>query len=317
MKVFNEYLKQTTIETLQQDVEKFNAASAGAIRLTTQGIDGDFLQESFWAGLHGAQRRVDRYAANSSQASTPLSQKQYDSVKIAGGFGPIIWEPSQLSWVQKNPEEALEVISRNLSESIMADQLNTAIAALVAAIGNQPTAVNDVSATAGITYVAINNAHALFGDASQRLVAQVMTGAMYHKLMGQNLANAERLFQFSGVQVVDILGKAVIITDAAALFESGTPDKQKVLSLADGAAMVMDGSDLITNIETTNGNQRIETTMQADYTFGMGLKGYTWDTANGGKSPTDAELATGSNWDLVANSIKASAGVLTIGDATK
>ncbi len=317
MKVFNEYLKQTTIETLAQDVEKFNASSAGAIRLTTQGIDGDFLQESFWAGLHGAQRRVDRYAANAPQASTPLSQKQYDAVKIAGGFGPIIWEPSQLSWVQKNPEEALEVISRNLSEAIMSDQLNTAIAALVAAIGNQSSATNDVSATAGISYVAINNAHALFGDASQRLVAQVMTGAMYHKLVGQNLANAERLFQSSGVQVVDILGKAVIVTDAAALYEAGTPNKQKVLSLADGAAVVMDGSDLITNIETSNGNQRISTTMQADYTFGLGLKGFTWDTANGGKSPTNAELSTGTNWDLVANSIKASAGVLTIGDATK
>lgn len=317
MKVFNEYLKQTTIETLQQDVEKFNAASAGSIRLTTQGIDGDFLQESFWAGLHSAQRRVDRYAANGAQSSTPLAQKQYDAVKIAGGFGPIIWEPAQLSWVQKNPEEALEVISRNLSESIMSDQLNTAIAALVAAIGNQSAAVNDVSATAGITYVGINNAHALFGDASQRLVAQVMTGAMYHKLMGQNLANAERLFTFSGVQVVDILGKAVIVTDAAALYEAGTPNKEKVLSLADGAAVVMDGSDLITNIQTSNGKERIETTMQADYTFGLGLKGYTWDTANGGKSPTNAEVSTGTNWDLVANSIKASAGVLTIGDAAQ
>lgn len=317
MKVFNEYLKRTTIETLAQDVEKFNASSAGAIRLTTQGIDGDFLQESFWAGLHGAQRRVDRYAANGAQASTPLAQKQYDSVKIAGGFGPILWEPSQLSWIQKNPEEALEVISRNLSEAIMADQLNTAISALAGAIGNQPSATNDVSATAGVTYVAINNAHALFGDASQRLVAQVMTGAMYHKLVGQNLANAERLFQFSGVQVVDILGKAVIITDAPALYEAGTPNKQKVLSLADGAAVVMDGSDLITNIETSNGKERIETTMQADYTFGLGLKGFTWDVANGGKSPTNAELSTGTNWDLVANSIKASAGVITIGDATK
>ena len=317
MKVFNEYLKRTTIETLAQDVEKFNASSAGSIRLTTQGIDGDFLQESFWAGLHGAQRRVDRYAANGNQASTPLAQKQYDSVKIAGGFGPILWEPSQLSWIQKNPEEALEVISRNLSEAIMSDQLNTAISALAAAIGNQPTATNDVSATAGVTYVAINNAHALFGDASQRLVAQVMTGAMYHKLVGQNLANAERLFQFSGVQVVDILGKAVIITDAPALYEAGTPNKQKVLSLADGAAVVMDGSDLITNIETSNGKERIETTMQADYTFGLGLKGFTWDVANGGKSPTNAELSTGTNWDLVANSIKASAGVITIGDATK
>ena len=317
MKVFNEYLKKITIETLAQDVEKFNAASAGSIRLTTQGIDGDFLQESFWAGLHSAQRRVDRYAANGAQAATPLTQKQYDSVKIAGGFGPILWEPSQLSWVQKNPEEALEVISRNLSEAIMSDQLNTAIAALVAAIGNQPTATNDVSATAGVDYIAINNSHALFGDASQRLIAQVMTGAMYHKLIGKNLTNAEKLFTFSGVQVVDILGKAVIITDAAALYEAGTPNKQKVLSLADGAAMVMDGSDLITNIQTSNGKERIETTMQADYTFGLGLKGFTWDTANGGKSPTSAELATGTNWDLVANSIKASAGVITIGDATK
>ncbi|MFY1007839.1 major capsid protein [Pseudomonas juntendi] len=317
MKVFNEYLRHATIETLTQDVDKFNAASAGSIRLTTQGIDGDFLQESFWAGLHGAQRRVDRYAANGNQAATPLSQKQYDSVKIAGGFGPILWEPAQLSWVQKNPEEALEVISRNLSEAIVSDQLNTAIAALVAAIGNQPGAVNDVSATAGVDYIAINGAHALFGDASARLIAQVMTGAQYHALIGKNLANNQQLFQAGGVLVVDVLGKAVIVTDAPALYEAGTPNKQKVLSLADGAAMVMDGSDLITNIETSNGKERIETTMQADYTFGLGLKGYTWDTANGGKSPTNSELSTGTNWDLVANSIKGSAGVMTIGDATK
>ncbi|WP_429949630.1 major capsid protein [Comamonas sediminis] len=317
MKVFNEYLKSATIETLAQDVAKFNAASAGAIQLTTQGIDGDFLQESFWAGVHSAQRRVDRYATNGAQAATPLAQKQYDSVKIAGGFGPVLFEPSQLSWIQKSPEEALEVISRNLSEAIMSDQLNTAIAALAAAIGNQAGAVNDVSATAGVTYVAINGAHAKFGDASARIIAQVMTGAMYHKLIGQNLANANHLFQFQGVTIVDILGKAVIVTDAPALFTAGTPDKEKVLSLVSGAAVVSDGSDLITNIDTTNGKSRIESTMQADYTFGLGLKGYTWDTANGGKSPTDTEIATGSNWDLVANSVKASAGVMTIGDAAK
>ncbi|RKL21411.1 hypothetical protein BFJ72_g14884 [Fusarium proliferatum] len=317
MKVFNEYLKLATIETLAQDVAKFNAASAGSIQLTTQSIDGDFLQESFWAGINSAQRRVDRYASNGAQSATPLAQKQYDTVKIAGGFGPILWEPGQLSWIQKSPEEALEVISRNLSEAIMADQLNTAIAALVAAIANQAGATNDVSATAGITYSAINSAHAKFGDASARIVAQVMTGAMYHKLIGQNLANAEKLFTFSGVTIVDILGKAVIVTDAPSLFTAGTPDKVKVLSLVNGAAVVSDGSDLITNIQTTNGKNRIETTMQADYTFGLGLKGYTWDTANGGKSPTDAELATGTNWDLVSNSVKASAGVITIGDAAK
>jgi len=322
MKVFNEYLKSTTIETLAQDVEKFNSASAGAIRLTTQGIDGDFLQESFWAGLHGAQRRVDRYTANGDQAATALAQKQYDAVKIAGGFGPILWEPSQLAWIQKSPEEALEVISRNLSEAIVADQLNTVIAALVAAISNQAAAVNDVSGTAGITYAAINAAHAKFGDASGRLVAQVMNGTTYHALIGQNLGNTQQLFRAGDVTIVDILGKAVIVTDAPSLYSEAVvtpaaPAKQRVLSLADGAGMVMDGSDLITNIDTGNGKQRIETTFQADYSFGLGLKGFTWDTANGGKSPGNAELGTGSNWDLVANSVKASAGVITIGDATK
>jgi len=322
MKVFNEYLKNATIETLAQDVEKFNAASAGAIRLTTQGIDGDFLQESFWAGLHGAQRRVDRYAANGAQSATPLSQKQYDAVKVAGGFGPILWEPSQLSWIQNSPEEALEVISRNLSEAIVADQLNTVIAALVAAISNQAAATNDVSATAGVTYAAINAAHAKFGDASGRLVAQVMNGVTFHDLIGKNLTNAQQLFRAGDVTIVDILGKAVIVTDSPALYSAAVADpaapaKQRVLSLADGAGMVMDGSDLITNIETSNGKGRIETTFQADYSFGLALRGYTWDTANGGKSPTDAKLATGSNWDLVASSIKASAGVITIGDASK
>jgi hypothetical protein len=320
MKVFNEYLKKTTIETIAQMVEKFNAASAGAIRLTPQGIDGDFLQESLWAGLHAAQRRVDRYAANGDQAATVLAQIQANSVKVAGGFGPILWEPAQLSWIQKNPAEALEVISRNLSEAIMADQLNTAIAALVAAISNVAGATNDVSATAGVTYGAINGAHAKFGDASGLLVAQVMTGEVFHKLVGQNLANASQLFNSQSVNIVDILGRPVIVTDAPALYQaqvSPAPNLQKVLSLADSAAIVHDGSDVVTSVQTSNGKERIETTFQADYSFGMGLKGYAWDIANGGKSPTNAELATGSNWDLFVNSVKSSAGVITIGDAAQ
>lgn len=317
MKVFSQYIKHATIETLAQQVEKFNGASNGAIRLTTQGVDGDFLQESIWKGLHSAQRRVDRYATNSAQAATALAQLQANSVKIAGGFGPILWEPAQLSWIQKDPAEAIEVISRNLSEAIVADQLNTAIAALVAAISNVATATNDVSATAGITYAAINAAHAKFGDASGSLVAQVMTGEVFHKLIGQNLANAEQLFNSQSVNIVSILGRPVVVTDAPSLYETGTPNKQKVLSLSDSAAIVHDGSDIETNVESSNGKERIETTFQADYTFALGLKGYAWDIANGGKSPTNAEIATGSNWDMFVASVKNTAGVITIGDADK
>ena len=315
MKVFNQYLQDATIETVSQEIDKFNAQSNGAIVLTSQGFDGDFMQEAMFKSLHSAQRRVDRYAANSSASSTALAQIQDNIVKVAGGFGPVIWEPAQLSWIRQNEAAAIEAISRNLTEAIIQDQLNTGIASAVGAISNVAGLTNDVSASSAITYAAINDGHAKFGDRSMALVASVMTGATYHKLVGQNLANATRLYQFEGVLIVDILGKPTIITDAPALYAAGTPNKAKVLSLASGGIVISDGSDLITNIETTNGNQRIDTTMQADYAFGVGLKGFAWDITNGGKSPTDAELATGTNWDQFVTSIKDTAGVITIGDA--
>ncbi|WP_273794913.1 major capsid protein [Brucella intermedia] len=317
MQVFNKYFMPAIIETLAQMVQKFNAASNGAIRLTTDGFEGDFLQESFFASIHSAQRRVDRYAAQAAAAATDLTQQKHSSVKIAGGFGPIRYEPSQMTWLQKPTAEGIEVASRNFAEAMMADQLNTAIAGLVAAIGNQPDATNDVSAATdpALSYVAMNDAHAKFGDHSGNLIAQVMNGTAYHKLIGANLVNTAQLFQAQNVRVVDILGKPVIVTDAPALYQAGTPNKLKVLSLAESAAIVHDGSDVITNIETSNGQTRIETTMQMDYSFGLGLKGYTWDEANGGKSPSDAEIATGTNWDKVATSIKHTAGVLTVAAA--
>lgn len=316
---FNQYFMPVIIETLGQLIAKFNAASAGTITLTTTGFTGDFIQESFWKGIHSARRRVDRYSSNDPVAAIDLEQIKKSGVKVAGGFGPIRFEPGQMTWLEKPTGEAIEVVSRNFAEALLSDQLNTAIAALCAAIGNQAAAVNDISGAAGaaaaMTYAAMNNTHAKFGDQSGRLVAQVMTGAQAHKLIGQNLANGQGLFNAGGINVIDILGKAVIVTDAPALTVAGAPNKSRVLSLAQNAATVFDGGDVITNIDTTNGKGRIESTIQTDYTFGLSLLGYTWDEANGGKSPTDAELATGTNWDKVATDIKHTAGVMTVASA--
>lgn len=318
MQVFNQYFMPATIETLAQLVDKFNAASAGSIMLTTEGFDGDFIQESFFKSIHSAQRRVDRYAPLASATPTDLTQDVNVGVKIAGGFGPIRYEPAQMTWLRKPTAEGIEVASRNFAEAMLRDQLNTAIAALVAAISNQAAATNDITAgtNAVLTYRTLNAAHAKFGDRSTDIVANVMTGAMYHKLIDQNLANAQQLFLAPGVTVVDILGKRAVITDAPALATAGAPGVDRVLGLTAGAAIVHDAGDIVSNIDTVNGNTRIVTTMQVDYSFGLRLKGYKWDVANGGKTPTDAEIATGTNWDLNATDIKQTAGVIAIGDAS-
>jgi hypothetical protein len=317
MQVFNEYVMPATLETLDQMLAAFNAASNGAIVLSPDGFTGDFLQQSFFQNLGAAQRRVNRYAAQAAVTPVDLTELQNTTVKVAGGFGPVRYEPSQMTWLQRPTVQGIEVASKAFAEILLKDQLNTAIAALVAAITAQAAATNDVSATLGITQSALNNSHAKFGDASQSLVTQVMQGTTWHKLVGQGLANASNLFEAGNVRVVDILGKTSIVTDAPALAQTGTPNKEIILSLAAGAALVHDSRDIISNVQTTNGQTRIETTIQVDYSFGLGLKGFTWDAANGGKSPTSAALATGTNWDKTATSIKDTAGVALIGDASK
>lgn len=321
MEVFNTYFMPATVETLGQMVERFNAASGGTILLTTDGFDGDFLQTSFYAGLAGARRRVNRYGSNDAVTPVDLTQLKHNTVKVAGGFGPVRYEPSQMTWLRKPTAEGVEVASRYFAESLLQDQLNTAVAALVAAISNQGAATTvDVSGAKKVDYIAVNDSHALFGDHSSQLIAQVMDGAQFHTFIGQNLTNAQQLFQSNGVRVVDILGRLIVVTDAPALYtpavsDPAAPAKRRVLSLTQGAATVHDARDLISNIETSNGKERIETTLQIDYSFGVGLRGYAWDVANGGASPDDAALSTGANWDKVATSVKHTAGVLAVGQA--
>jgi hypothetical protein len=315
MQVYNNEIVGTTIELLGQMTNKFNQASGGAIVLSTDGFRGDFDKESFFNQIASAQRRVDRYAANGAQGATNLTQGEVVGVKVGGGFGPVLFEPSQLSWLQRDPGAAIMAISEGFADALIADQLNTAVGAAVAAIENQAALVNDVSGTGGISQIALNGSHAKFGDSSSMLITDVMSGSVYHRLVGEAISNSNRLFESTNVQVIDILGKLVVVSDIPALYEAGAPNKDKVLSLTNRGIVVDNTSDIISNLETTNGKQRIETTWQADYTFGLKLKGFSWDTANGGASPTDAELFTGTNWDKAVTDNKHLAGTLAIGSA--
>lgn len=317
MKVYNDDIVGTTIELLGQKTDQFNAASGGAIVLSTASWRGDFSRESFFNQIASAKRRVDRYAAIASQAATALTQGEHVGVKVAGGFGPVLFEPAQMTWLNEDPASAIRAISEGFSDALLADQLNTAVGAAVAAVSGQDALVNDVSTTAGLSLNVLNNSHAKFGDQSQLLITDIMTGAAYHTLVDKALTNANQLFVAGNVMVVDVLGKRYVISDIPALYEDGTPNKTKVLSVVANGIIVDNASDIISNIDTRNGNTRIQTTWQADYSFGLKLKGYSWDVTNGGKSPLDTELFTATNWDKAVAENKHTLGTLAIADADK
>lgn len=314
MVVFNDFVQQTITEVIAQKVDLFNAASRNTIILRTKRNRGDFALRSQFAEISSLIRRRDVYASGSVSPQV-LAMLQEAAVKVAAGTPPISFNPSQFTWIQENPEVAGVVIGEQVAKGQFQDMLNTAMKALRAAMVNVGATVEyDVPAAASLTLNALNRGAQKFGDNAQAIRAWAMHSTPLHDLYDAALTNSNELFVFGDVQVrQDGFGRVFIVTDSPSLYGAITsPDVTDyyTIGLVENAAVIEDNGDFFSNLETSNGDENITRTWQGEWTFNLGLKGYTWDTAAGGKSPTDAEIGTGSNWDKTATSIKNTAGVI-------
>lgn len=310
--IFNDEVYVNTRELLAYNVDLFNAGTDGALVLTTGMFRGDFSTEARFDRLSGLTRRRDVYATG---AVNPIKfgMSNRSKVKVGAGTPPVEIDPNIMSWIGKDPAAAAAMYSTQLAEDMMLDEINAAVNSLVAAMTNAgATMVYD--GTAGTaTQTALVSGKALLGDRSSEIRCWIMNSKQYFDLVKAGLANAEQLFTFGTVNVmVDAMGTPFIVTDLPALGYSiaGPATRYHTLGLSAGAAVVEGANDFVSNIVTVNGQNNILRTIQSEWTYNLSLKGFTWDTANGGASPTDAELATGTNWDYNFSSVKDGPGVM-------
>lgn len=313
MVVFDDFVQRTITEVIAQQVDLFNAASNGTITLTTNRNRGDFAHYSQFAEITGLIRRRDVYASGAVN-SVALAMLQNASVKIAAGTPPIAFNPSQFTWIQEQPELAGVVIGEQVAIGQFQDMLNAALKAARAAFVNVGSAASyNVPSQGALTLNGLNRGAQKFGDRAQNIRAWVLHSTPLHDMFDQSLTNTNRLFTFGDVRVLeDGFGRRFIVTDSSSLYGSVTsPDVTDyyTLGLVENAIVVEDNGDFFSNLQTVNGDENITRSWQGEWTYNLALKGYTWDTTSGGKSPTDAEIGTGTNWDKTAADIKNTAGV--------
>lgn len=310
--VFSEYTYDTMTEVLAQQIDLFNAASRGTIQLRSSNHQGDYSDETFFAKVSGLVRRRNAYG---SGAVTPKTlQMLVDTmVKVAAGTPPVNIPPSQFKWIQMNPEEAGVVIGKQLAVDAMADMLNTGLMATRAALSGQSAIIYDGTGDTPdtLTPAMLNKGSAKFGDRSGDIAAWVLHSTPMHDFYGNAIANAAQLFTYGTINVVgDPFGRVFVVTDSPALITAGSPNIFYNLGLTVGAVSVDQNNDFTDNMDTTNGDENIQRSYQAEWSYNVGVKGFTWDKSNGGHSPTDSALATASNWDKIVTSNKDLAGVL-------
>jgi hypothetical protein len=312
------------VDAINQKIDLFGANSGDAIMLAGLTTNGDYVRRKFVKDIRSAARyRRDPATAAGTGSATAYQELEGVKVKIGGGFGPVTVPNSVLMWVSEGGDPSAEVsaalteIANQYVEAYLQDQLNTGIAAVSAAIETNTDVTLDQSAiVANLTQKDLNNALALFGDKQGDVVTWVMHSGAYNALIDDGLTNATALDTVGGVVInqgtIGGQGRSIVFTDSPALaYHDGTRDVYKVLGLTAGSVDITTVKE-ISMMNNITGADNLSTVWQANYDFQLGLKGYTWDITNGGAAPTDAELATGTNWDKIVTDNKNTAGVCVI-----
>ena len=314
--VFTDYVYETKTEVVAQEVDMFNAASEGAIILTPGANVGDYSDGAMWAKISGLVRRRNAYGTG-TVGEKSLAMLVDTMVKVAAGTPPVRVDPGMFEWIQKDPAEAGVVIGQQLAGDTLADMLNVALMAGAAALSGVAALTYDGSDAGDgkMNFPTFNEGQRLLGDRAQEIAVWVMHSTPLFDIYGAALANATGLFTSSNGKInikQDPFGRLFCITDSPSLVVAGTPNEYRSLGLVRGALRVETNGDYTSNIDTKNGNENIVRTYQAEWSYNLGVKGFAWDKANGGKSPTDSALAVATNWDKYVTSPKDGPGIMIL-----
>ena len=306
--VFQDFAQRSFTEVIDQQVMLWNSATRNALMLSSASNIGDYMEESSYSLIADLVGNRNAYGTDTLTAKD-LAQLLNVSVKVAGGTDPVQWTGTSFDWTQRPASEAGTVFGEQVAMGAMQYKINTAIASLVAAISAADVTFDGTATTASLSN--LNSGAGKMGDRQSQLAAWIMHSKSITDIYGASLANSNRLFVIANVQVVDDgFGRPLIMTDSDALhFDNAGTENYHQLGLVSGACAVEDNGDFRTYEETQVLHENAKQIVKSEFSFNVGMKGYTWDKANGGKSPNDAALALSTNWDRTATSHKDTAGV--------
>lgn len=318
--IYPELVHSGLVETLTQNTDAFNAASANAIRLVTQLRQGDFHQSSFFKNVSNLvnRRLVNTSPANAAVAASAVPASELVSVKVNRRIGPIDQTLDSFKKMGQNPD--FEVLSFLLGEQIakamQVEQLDTGLRAVVAAIVNQAALLQNGEASPPTTLDTLDlvNGLAKFGDAADRISMWVMHSKVYYDLVKDQITrNIDGLSNFNVASATAVtLNRPVLITDSTALVssvDSPLRSQYTTLGLVTDAVVLEDSEAPTFHNEIVTGQQNLVTRLQGEFAYNVSCKGFAYDVTNGGVNPDDTAIGTGTNWDSVMDSVKDLAGV--------
>jgi hypothetical protein len=314
-KVYQEYFNGRVNELLAQNGDIFNAASNGAITLTTKNHKGDYDYESLFSNVSGLAARRDT-TSTSTVTDSKLSQDEHVNVKLNRKLIPVAQSRDAFRKIfgAFDSTEFTDILATQAANAMQIEMCDTALLAVSRALKQQSTSYYTESSLGSISSQTLVNMLKKMGDRADRVVAWVMHSKQYYDLVLNQISSAiTPLSNFNiatGTAVT--MNRPVIITDSASLktqFTSPDVDNYICLGLVRNAITVENSEEQEIVVQDVTGLENLMVRFQGEYAYNLGLKGFKWDVTNGGANPTSTNVALGTNWDTHFTDVKDRAGV--------
>ncbi|MCP4645846.1 MAG: hypothetical protein GY851_35710 [bacterium] len=304
------------VETLAQNMNVFNTASRGALRLRSEALKGYYEKHQFFPRISGMVSRRD-LTSSAAQTDKALSTTEIAVVKAFRKFASTKAAISVWKTLGETEDVFSYALGVMLGDHQTADMLTLGVESVEAAIRGVGTDLNyDATGETTPTLTAAHLASGMqkMGDMHGKLRCWLMHSKPFFDLVGADLGtavtNVTDKVRVTG-PLTQALGLPCIVTDEASLVDANgsLTDTYNVLGLVETAVDVNQSESEERLFDAVSGEESISYRFQAEWATNLGCKGFTWDVTNGGNNPTDAALATASNWDQTATSVKDCAGV--------
>lgn len=313
LKIYEAQFQSGMTETLQQNVEAFNAASNGGIVLRSSEHKGNFEYNAFFKAISSLITRQD-ITSDSALTPTKIAQDENISVKLHRKMATdLTYKAAKMAGIEF--DAMVFAHGEQFAKAMMNEMLNSALLAARVALANQADVTKDVT---GETNKSVDHKYLLqtlakFGDANDKIACWVMHSQQFFDLAVASISDDVVNVADGIIRRVDVpgLGRPVLITDSDSLIATAdTPDSYFVLGLSQGGIDVNESEGINRIIDQVTGLEQLVVRVQAEYAYSLGVKGFKYDAANGGANPTAGTLGTASNWDKVATDKKDLAGVV-------
>lgn len=308
------------IERVAQNVAAFNASSNGCILLETQLHVGNFLQQANF--LLGSGMRVRTLSSVADVSDVPLTQGEEVAPKISWADGPYADTADAFAKIARDPAELYYILGQQAGDKLSQMMLNSACAALKgilfasdAAFGANQYDSSGLSANDTISYVNLIRSIAKLGDRGSQVACWLMDGASLFKLTENSTTIATDLV--AGATIMrgspPTLGRPAIATDSSYLrvdASSTSSDKSLIYGLLPGAVRVIVSETMRVVMDDITGKTNLIKRYQAEGAYTVYVRGSKWSTS--AVNPSDATLATKTNWTKNATSVKDGPGCLLI-----